>query len=198
MNKRTRQWAEDYPKLTAVLLGLIVKLFERGKDTSLPVDYPAPYGDGKPWVHVELCQQEEGAIDWRAEFADGESIGAGKIRYIRRPCHFGGSRIYPLCDDSGAACAVLYLHGGRWCSRQSAGLSYKVESVGEEGRLMLALAKVRSKLRRGLGDDWREKPKGMRWATFNSLLQRQDEIENRLEDLRDLKFLKVASSYGWV
>ena len=194
MRDRTRQWEGDYPKITAKLLGLVVKLFELGKDTSAPLDY---LFRGRPWVHVEFSQQEEGAIDWRAEFADGGSIVAGRIRYVRRPCHYGGSRIYLVCPASGAACTVLYLYGGCWCSRQSAGLFYKSESVDKEGRLELARAKVRAKLRRGLGGDWREKPKGMHWDKFNALLERHDEIEDQLEDLRNLSFLRVAVANGW-
>ncbi len=190
MRDRTRQWADDYPKLPVKLLGLIVKLYEQRKDTSLTVDYPR---GGKPWVRVELSQQEEGAIDWRAEFADGESIGAGQIPYIRRPCHYGGSRIYLVCAVSGAACAALYLHGGRWCSRQSAGLSYKIESVGAEARLMHARDRLWVKLlERGGG--WDEKPKGMHWDKFNALCEQRDEIEDRLEDLRNLRFLKAVDS----
>ena len=203
MRNRTRCWVEDFPKLTAKNVGLMVKSYDSDKGGTLTV--PVTYSRGaKEWLKVRLTLTEEGAreswLEWEAFKADAgrTPIGSGRIHYVRKPCRFGGTRIYFLCSDTGNTCLTLYLRCGVWVSRQAADLHYRTESEGEEDRLITARARLRNKMRNGKGGDWYVRPKGMRHDKFAAMMRRHEEIEDRLEDARNAKLWAFARRRHWV
>jgi hypothetical protein len=97
-------------------------------------------------------------------------------------CNYGGRRrpwfICPM-QDCHRRVAVLYLKGWYFACRGCASLTYQCRRLDRRNRALLHCRKIRA----GLGgsssvtDPFPNKPKGMRWATYNRLKAKADELE---------------------
>lgn len=85
----------------------------------------------------------------------------------RTPCPLGGARPWIRCCDCGRRVAILYFVDRRFTCRRCGRVSYLSQRQDAIGRSWLRQAK----LERHLAEDW-DRPSGMRWATYNRLLDR--------------------------
>lgn len=96
------------------------------------------------------------------------------IRLISTPCNYGGVRWWFSCPCCNRRAAVLFIMGVvlrcATCSR----MSYKSQRVGVVDRAWNKQWKLEAKLI----DGW-QKPKSMRWATFERLQAGIEECERQ-------------------
>ncbi len=92
------------------------------------------------------------------------------------PCHFGGERPWFLCPACGRRVAMLYAwpRFGRFACRKCHDLRYAVQSEKLFDRRIRKARKLRARLgaSRNLFQPIMEKPKWMRWRTFDELSTR--------------------------
>ncbi len=107
----------------------------------------------------------------------GESV-AQAIRLNARPCRFGGQRWYATCPHTRRSAAKLYLPSGgpRFLSRHAYRLGYRSQCEGPIGRMMLRRDRLAA--RSGIDYDCPAKPKGMRWRTFDRIMDRIDAYDD--------------------
>lgn len=185
MRNRTRVWEESRPKITASDVGTLLKAYAKEGAATLTRTYS---NDGTPLLRVELTETAEGYregwIEWTAYGPDcgREAIGGGRIHFFRKPCHFGGERVYLLCSDFGTPCLALYLRHFIWCSRKAAELHYRTQSEGTLDRLLTAQAKLRRKMSNGTGRAWDCKPKWMHRDKYAAMMRRHREIESLINN----------------
>ena len=118
--------------------------------------------------------------------AEGESLvltyslnGEPKIQRVdieRTACNFGGSRTWFACPRCARRCAVLYLRDGFAC-RKCSRVAYASQSDDDMGRAWRKQRKVEVRL----GENWR-RPKGMHRTTYERLLNRIMQCEERRDD----------------
>src|SRR3954453_15548762 len=112
---------------------------------------------------------------------------------------FGGRRRWFSCPVSGRRCAVLYLPRGghRFGSAKGYGLAYGVPRMEEQDRLWRRMAKIAQRL----GDEPDpelppRKPKGMRTATYDRLLEDWHRTAERRDAIYDAKLAGFAARLG--
>ena len=99
---------------------------------------------------------------------------------IPKPQPFGGWRWFLQCPTTGELCIKLYMPLGasRFRSRKAFNLSYRSQREDWSGRATLKAQKICDKL--GGGDGWYdfpEKPKWMRWHTYQRIADQHYEAE---------------------
>jgi len=109
------------------------------------------------------------------------------------PCNYGGSRKWFICPTCRKRVGILYGPGKFFRCRNCYCLSYSNQSESKLDRLYRKARKIRRKL--DIGSEWWgpdnlsepifEKPKGMRWKTF----ERLSKAENQLQEDIDYGFL---------
>ena len=114
------------------------------------------------------------------------------------PCHYGGrSRPWFLCP--GAECtrrvAILYLEGMEFLCRRCASLTYQCRRLDRRNRALLHTSRIRTRLGGSapVTDPFPEKPKGMRWKTYNRRKAKADELELKWDPQGLLRELKKAA-----
>jgi hypothetical protein len=108
---------------------------------------------------------------------EGDRIVHDRIRLIWTVPTYGGRRWWFLCPRTGRRATKLFLPKGGWhfWSRQAYGLGYACQREGRFDRLQRRAATLNSQLG---GDGWStwdkapEKPKWMRWRTYERKYQR--------------------------
>jgi hypothetical protein len=128
----------------------------------------------------------------------------GTVRYrvpllVGRP-PFGGVRWWFQCPRTGARACKLYLpRGGHqfWC-RRAYRLAYACQRETSDTRLHRAIGKVHRKLGRkgGAWDDLPDKPKWMRWRTYERHVDRLCELEARLDAMFAPRLERLLVRYG--
>ena len=110
------------------------------------------------------------------------------IELIAQPRHFGGRHWYFECASTWRRCSVLWMPPGatRFRSRQAWGrqVAYASQFLDPDNRAHRGKAKIKSRLIADLEpDEWElpPKPKGMRWSTYNRLVEKFDSYEEVLE-----------------
>jgi hypothetical protein len=125
-----------------------------------------------------------------------------EITLRRDDRHFGGGQWYFVCPRSWQTCSTLWRPPGAtfFASRRYWGrrVAYSSQFEDSYGRALSGARRLRTKLG---GPDWANatddppKPKGMRWRTYNRLLNRIDAYER----VSDERFLWAAARLiGWV
>ena len=104
------------------------------------------------------------------------------IKIIRKPCHYGGSRLFFVCPRCGATVMTVSITGGVGC-RHCLKLAYRSENADRVGRLKLKADKAERKAPWGI----LEKPKGMHWKTFSRLSLMRDRLKDENRELMLLK-----------
>jgi hypothetical protein len=112
---------------------------------------------------------------------------------------FGGRRQWFICPLSGRRCAVLYLPRGgrRFGSAKGYGLAYAVTRMEEQDRLWRRMAKIAGRL--GDASDPQmppDKPKGMRAATYDRLLDAWHEAVERRDAIYDARIAAFVARLG--
>ena len=92
------------------------------------------------------------------------------------PCHYGGARPWFLCPLCQRRTALLYMRAGRFACRHCQRVAYSSQSEDVVGRTWIKQRKQEARL----GDDW-QRPKGMRHSTYERLLDRLQDCEERRE-----------------
>ena len=113
---------------------------------------------------------------------------------------FGGRRWWFSCPISGRRCAVLYLPRGaqKFGSAKAYGLAYAVTRMAEHDRLWHRMERIA----RHLGDDDPDpqipprKPKSMRAATYERLLDSWHEAGDRRDAICDAKIAGCIARLG--
>jgi hypothetical protein len=105
------------------------------------------------------------------------------------PCNFGGSRPWFVCPGEGCARRVAILYGppeaGQMFCRHCRDLRYASQREDRIARAKRRMIKARERL----PADRRKKPKRMRKATFEKLLQEHIEAKREYDVLRWRKYL---------
>ena len=116
---------------------------------------------------------------------DGTTIGVDElVPFAYTATKFGGQRQWLTCIKCGRYCRTIY--GGRYFRcRQCHRLKYASPSENSAKRALLRADRVANRLHDVWGGktkaeyDFPPKPKRMRWATYQRLLDQYDELQNR-------------------
>lgn len=158
------------------------------------------------WEWTRLGERTA-SIRYSVEFADDDSarmtlrycVNGEPVEYSFRvlglPCRFGGLRWQAICPRTLRRVAKLYLPPGarHFYARQAWRLAYRSQNTSA-GLDRLSYRRDRylwTKLR-SLEPEMPEKPKGMRWKTYERLLAKLDAIEAEW----DLAFLQRFAALG--
>lgn len=100
------------------------------------------------------------------------------------PLHYGGDKAWFLCE-CGKRVGVLFFTGRRFLCRHCGGVKYASQNEGELARTDAKMCHMVQKMRErdpeiSFPD---EKPKRMRWATFNRLTDAYEELAERRNEL---------------
>ncbi len=110
------------------------------------------------------------------------------VQLLHAPCNLGGTRPWFSCPRCARPVAVLYMRAGRFACRHCQRVAYSTQSEDVLQRTWLKQRKLEARL----GDDW-QRPKGMRHATYERLLDRLHDCEAR----RDMAFCeRVGRLFG--
>ena len=107
------------------------------------------------------------------------------------PCHFGGGRKWFRCPRCFSRRAVLYFGGPDFACRCCLRLAYLSECLSPLDRLWRKQSKLEARL--GLEG---ERPKRMRWRTYERLLDRIDAIEAAKDEVWWPQFARLAQRLG--
>lgn len=97
--------------------------------------------------------------------------------------YLGGSRCWFECPSCERRCRILY-GGRRFRCRKCLGLTYESQHEDAVGRATSQAHKLRDRLGQhgSLADPFPQKPKGMRWSTYERLRTRDAELRHRWGD----------------
>lgn len=101
-----------------------------------------------------------------------------QIALTQTTCFLGGKRYWFSCPGCGRPCLVLLYQPLVFTCRRCAGASYASQCLDEQGRIHRRLAKLERRLVEGT-----EKPRWMRLATYQRILDRTSALQERLDDL---------------
>lgn len=115
-----------------------------------------------------------------------------EARLVSTPCNFGGCRWWIICPATGRRVVKLYLPNGgrRFLSRAAYRLPYQSQRETAAGRAWRVIHKLERRL--GCAPGTLEKPKWMRWRTFDALRQRREDAE----DVLDADLLRALDRWG--
>lgn len=103
---------------------------------------------------------------------------AQDIELERTVCNYGGTRTWFLCPRCGRRVAKLYGGSSFYC-RHCHGLRYRSQAESGSDRLLRKARKIRARLGAGPSFyDSIDKPKWMRWPTFERLMAESTSYEN--------------------
>ena len=92
----------------------------------------------------------------------------------RTPCRYGGTRTWFRCPDCGRRCALVYglNRWGHFACRRCLNLAYQSEAEDVTGRAWRKQRRLEALL-----DEHGNRPKRMRWRTYERICERIDECE---------------------
>lgn len=115
--------------------------------------------------------------------------------------YFGGKQWYFICPDMNRRASVLWMPRGarKFASRQAWGrrLAYASQFQTADDRALRGKAKINARLCSIGGFDPSEweyppKPKGMRWRTYNRLIEKFDHFEEILDAASERRIAKMV------
>lgn len=139
--------------------------------------------EGVPKLDIrELVRKHDKQVFRRSELAFDTPYGRCLVDLTRMPTRFGSERVYFLCR-CGKRVDILYLARGRLACRKCHNLHYWCTALGPVHRRTHGLVKLRESLGqppgRGLVCEFPDKPKWMRWRTYERLVREAAEREDR-------------------
>ena len=142
--------------------------------------------EGEPFPVALTIDTREGSFP-RIELAHRARTETGqamkyRIALATTQPYFGGVRWWFRCPGNGGRAAKLFLPlgGDIFASRRHYRLGYQSSRESPADRLARKARKLNLTLG-GNGDDEPEKPKGMRWATFNRKVDAWAAVENAVD-----------------
>lgn len=109
---------------------------------------------------------------------DGEKRNIDdRVALIYKPCNFGGARPWFQCPRCTRQVAQLYMRSGRFACRHCQCVAYSSQSEDVMARTWREQRRIETRL----GDDW-QRPKGMRQRTYERLMDRLAECEQRRDE----------------
>lgn len=134
--------------------------------------------DGESTGSIGIVVQSSTALSLQYTLTtDGEQrIIKDTVALLHAPCNLGGTRPWFSCPLCARPVAVLYMRAGRFACRHCQRVAYSSQSEDVMGRTWLKQRKVEARL----GDNW-QRPKGMRIATYERLMDRLHDCEERRE-----------------
>lgn len=118
------------------------------------------------------------------------------IPYEKQPCHFGGFRYFFRCplQNCNRRMRKLYYYRGVFACRKCLNLCYFSQTVKPSWRLSFQNEKIHKKLKK-LGGSIFDKPKWMRWKTFDKLLEKERAYEWKSEMAQHEEFYQMFGFY---
>ena len=106
------------------------------------------------------------------------------VPLVPTPCRFGGRRWWAVCPATGRRAVNLYLPNGgrRFLSRVAYRLAYQSQRETAAGRAWRTIRRVDARLGHDDERDRIQKPRWMRWHTFNRLCDRREAAEAVVDD----------------
>jgi len=103
------------------------------------------------------------------------------VRIVRTPCNLGGSRAWFICPAVGCGRRVAILYGGSIFACRRYRLAYASSREDAGGRATRRADRLRARLgwEPGILNGGGEKPKWMRWRTFERLAAKHDQLVGR-------------------
>ena len=134
---------------------------------------------GEDWASVSFTTQAGAVVlNYSAREGDGPLVPVQiTLPVTSIPCRFGGRRYYWQCPRCGRRCEGLVLaNGGRsWGCRQCLRLRYVCQGLDPHYRMQRRAQKIYARLD---GDgEFLQKPKWMRWRTFNRLADQANAMD---------------------
>ena len=134
-------------------------------------------GERVAWIKIAttatalrvMYRHRSGDESWKEE--------SYQICFVHTPCHFGGARVWFLCPARGCKRRVAVLYGGGvFACRHCYGLAYACTRESASDRATRRADKIRIRLgwETGILNDPGDKPKWMRWRTYERLVDEHD------------------------
>jgi hypothetical protein len=110
---------------------------------------------------------------------DGQSEVRTEVEIRGRPCRYGGQRFYFHCPHCSRTCEIVVMttSGRAWGCRKCLKLRYESQRLSQRHRLDRRAAHLQHRAGTENDHGWIIKHKWMRWPTFNSLMDRANELE---------------------
>lgn len=125
---------------------------------------------------------------------DGEAYRY-PVRLNETPCHLGGARRWFICPAVSCQrrAAKLYLGNRYFACRRCYNLAYQSQCYSRQDRAMTQAGKIRLKLGgyEGIANSFPDKPKRMRWQTYERLRNRCE----RYEEIADERLWRIAAHW---
>ena len=101
------------------------------------------------------------------------------VPLVETPTRFGGTRQWLLCPSCKARCRILY-GGAQFRCRRCQRLKYDTQYEPAFARAATRALKIRERLgcKHGIDHPFPEKPKGMRWKTYERLVAKDESLQN--------------------
>jgi hypothetical protein len=120
-----------------------------------------------------------------------------RLRFEATRQPFGGWRWWLVCPGCGSRRAKLYLREwARVSCRACLGLHYTSQSLSMPDRWRHHASVLFRRAGCHVSDDFYHKPKWMRWAMFNRLIDEAEDLENASIGYHMLPFLRMARRHG--
>lgn len=131
-----------------------------------------PTCDYTPSLHVSEVRAKHWPNSVILTFTREGDSWTERVRLAYTRMHFGGLRAWLLCPFCNSRRTDLYHGRSGLACRKCYGLRYWTENEDQVGRLEMKERKILAKLGASWGEHYEdiEKPKGMRWKTFNRLM----------------------------
>ena len=131
-------------------------------------------------------------LEYRFKFAEGWRDISRRVTIDRTPCHYGGARLWFRCPRCQGRTASLYLRGWPGC-RKCSRLVYASQSDDALARSWRRTHKLEKQLSGGTGQWNYRRPKGMRLATYERLM----EALWHEEEVREGELALFAARWGF-
>ena len=123
---------------------------------------------------------------------------AQRVDIVSTPCRYGGRRWWWLCPRTGRRCGKLYLPNGGplFLGRTAYRLAYASQGHSALDRSHDRLRRLHRKLGGQYGcfdDPLPDKPKGMRWRTYERLVAEWEDTSGRHDDMADARTVRLAA-----
>lgn len=99
------------------------------------------------------------------------------VQIVWTPCNYGGSRPWFLCPNCYRRVAVLYLPGKMAACRKCYNICYSSQCETYSDRAIRRMRRIEARLGSTEYGIIPPKPKRMRWATYNRLVEKYEEAD---------------------
>jgi|SRR5580700_3198827 hypothetical protein len=156
--------------------------------------------DGETVASIQMrAEQDRVFLIYRHRSGDAEwKDEQYPVRIVRTPCNLGGSRAWFICPAVGCGRRVAILYGGSiFACRHCYRLAYPSAREDVCDRAARRADRLRARLdwEPGILNGGGEKPKWMRWRTFERLAAKHDQFVGQSMQAVALKFGLLGSDF---